>query len=167
MMPTPTRNQSLPAKIEHRLTIIESQLASACLVAILALSLIEIGARNFFDTGVPGASTLIQYLVLWVSFIGAVLAVRERHIKIDVATILLNEVWRRRLERPIFFFSMVVCGTLFWHAAGFWWDEWQSVAPDEKWVAAMGIIIPIGFCLLSLHFALRGIIGPRSPRRQK
>ncbi len=133
---------------------------------MLVLSLIEIGARNFFHTGIPGASTLIQYLVLWVSFMGAVLAVRGRHIKIDVATVLLNEAWRSRLARPISLFSMAVCGTLFWHAARFWRDEWQSVPPDEKWVAAMGVIIPIGFCLLTLHFALRGIIGPRAPERQ-
>lgn len=165
-MKNPPRSPSLPAKIEHRLTVIESWIAIACLLAMLVLSLIEIGARNFFHTGIPGASTLIQYLVLWVSFMGAVLAVRGRHIKIDVANVLLNETWRSRLARPISFFSMAVCGTLFWHAARFWRDEWQSVPPDEKWVAAMGVIIPIGFCLLTLHFALRGIIGARAPEQQ-
>ena len=162
-MTNPHHKLSLSAKIEHRLTIIESWIAIACLLAILVLSLTEIVARNFFHSGLPGASTLVQYLVLWVSFMGAVLAVRGRHIKIDVATILLSEAWRNRLVRPISFFAMLVCSTLFWHAARFWRDEWLSVPPDEKWAAAMGVIIPLGFCLLALHFALRGVIGPPAP----
>lgn len=160
------RNRSLPAKIEFYLTRAETLTASACLLAILALSLIEIGARNILHSGIPGASTMIQYLVLWVSFLGAVLAVRERHIKIDVATAWFSEAWRGRLERPIFTFSALVCGTLFWAAARFWRDEWLSVSSDEKWIAAMGIIFPVSFCLLTLHFALRVIIGPRSATRR-
>jgi TRAP-type C4-dicarboxylate transport system permease small subunit len=160
-----TRNRSWPSKIEQALTRTESLLASTCLVSMLILSLLEIGARNFFHSGIPGASTLIQYLVLWVCFLGAVVAVRERHIKIDVATHLLSETWRNKLERPIFIFCTLVCGTLFWYAVRFWHDEWLSVPSDEKWVAAMGIIFPVSFCLLSLHFALRVIIGPRTSRR--
>jgi TRAP-type C4-dicarboxylate transport system permease small subunit len=164
-MSSHARNRSLPAKIEQALTRAESLVASACLLTILVLSLIEIGARNFFHTGIPGASTLIQYLVLWVSFLGAVVAVRERHIKIDVATILISEAWRNKLERPIFLFCTLVCGTLCWYAVRFWLDEWSSVSSDEKWIAAMGSIFPVSFCLLSLHFALRVIIGPRSSKR--
>jgi len=164
-MSSHARNRSLPAKIEQALTRAESLVASACLLTILVLSLIEIGARNFFHTGIPGASTLIQYLVLWVSFLGAVVAVRERHIKIDVATILISEAWRNKLERPIFLFCTLVCGTLCWYAVRFWLDEWSNVSSDEKWIAAMGIIFPVSFCLLSLHFALRVIIGPRSSKR--
>jgi TRAP-type C4-dicarboxylate transport system permease small subunit len=160
-----TRNRSLPSRIEHALTRAETLAASACLVTMLVLSLLEIGARNFFHSGIPGASTLIQYLVLWVSFLGAVVAVRERHIKIDVATHLLSEAWRARLERPIFIFCTLICSTLFWYAVRFWHEEWLSVSSDEKWIAAMGIIFPVSFCLLSLHFALRVIIGPRSTRR--
>lgn len=164
-MITHARKQSLPAKIEQSLTRIETLVGSACLIGMLALSLTEIGARNLFHSGVPGASTLIQYLVLWVSFLGAVVAVRERHIKIDVATHLISEAWRVKLERPIFIFCTIVCSTLFWYAARFWYDELSSVSSDEKWIASMGIIFPLSFCLLSLHFALRVIIGPRTTRR--
>lgn len=159
------RNQSLPAKIEHTLTRAETLLASVCLATILLISLLEIGARNFFHSGIPGASTLIQYLVLWVSFLGAVVAVRERHIKIDIATILISENWRRKLERPIFIFCTLVCATLCWHAVRFWLDEWSNVPSQEKWIAGMGIIFPLSFSLLTLHFALRVIIGPRTSRR--
>lgn len=164
-MSNDTRNRSLLSKIESTLTRAEALVASACLVTMLVLSLLEIGARNFFHSGIPGASTLVQYLVLWVSFIGSVVAVRERHIKIDIATHLFSETWRNRLERPIFVFSTLVCGALFWHAVRFWHDEWLSVPSDEKWIAALGIVLPVSFGLLSLHFALRAIIGPRTSRR--
>lgn len=154
------QNASLPEKIENVLLRIESIVASVSLMAILLLSLIEIGARNFLHTGIPNASIVIQYLVLWVSFFGAVLAVRGRHIKLDVATLLISEAWRKKLERPIYFFSALVCATLFWAAARFWQSEWVAASPEDRWVAAMGIIFPVCFCLLSLHFALRGLIGP-------
>lgn len=120
-----SRSSSLAEKIEQLFAAIESWIAIACLLAILMLSLTEILARNFFHIGIPGASTIVQYLVLWVCFMGAVLAVQGRHIKIDVAAVLLNDAWRNRLERPLAFFSTSVCATLCWHAARFWRDEWQ------------------------------------------
>lgn len=143
----------------------ESTIAIAGLVLMLSLSLAEILLRNFFHTAIPGADILTRYLVLWVSFIGAVLAVRERHIKIEVIAIWLPEIWRRRLERPIFLFSAVVCGSISWTAMRFWHQEWLHVPPGEKWIALLGIVIPISFFLLTLHFALRFVIGPRAHER--
>jgi TRAP-type C4-dicarboxylate transport system permease small subunit len=159
------RNHTRKAKLEFYLTRTESMIAVAGLALLLGLSLAEISARNFFHTAIPGADTLNQYLVLWVSFLGAVQTVRERYIKIDVATAWLSEAWRRRLERPIFIFSAFVCGNLFWAAARFWREEWLNAPAAEKWVTALGIIIPLSFLLLTIHFALRFMIGPRSLSR--
>ena len=159
------RNRTWKAKLEFYLTSAESIVATAGLVLLLVLSLAEIGARNFFHTAIPGADILDRYLVLWVSFLGAVLAVRERHIKIDAVAVWFPEAWRRKLERPIFVFSAVVCGFLFWAALRFWREEWAHAAAAEKWVAALGAIIPLSFFLLAAHFAIRFVIGPRSPKR--
>jgi TRAP-type C4-dicarboxylate transport system permease small subunit len=161
------RNRTWKAKLEFYLTNAEGIIATAGLVLLLVLSLAEIGARNFFHTAIPGAEILDRYLVLWVSFIGAVLAVRERHIKIDAVAVWLPEAWRRKLERPIFVFSAVVCGFLFWAAVRFWWEEWAHAATAEKWVAALGLIIPLSFFLLTVQFTIRFAIGPRSPRRSE
>jgi TRAP-type C4-dicarboxylate transport system permease small subunit len=159
------RNRTWKAKLEFYLTNAESIVAIAGLVLLLVLSLAEIGARNFFHTAIPGADILDRYLVLWVSFLGAVLAVRERHIKIDAVAVWFPEAWRRKLERPIFVFSSVVCGFLFWAALRFWREEWAHAAPAEKWVAGLGVIIPFSFFLLATHYAIRFVIGPRSPDR--
>lgn len=151
-------------RLERILLRIESWAAALCLSLILLLSLFEIAARNFFHTGLPNASVVIQYLVLWVAFLGAVLAVGERHIKIDVATLLINQAWRKKLAAPIYFFSAVISAIFFWAAARFWYGEWQAALPDERWVAGMALVFPLAFFLLSVHFALRGINGPHATK---
>jgi TRAP-type C4-dicarboxylate transport system permease small subunit len=161
----PARNHTWRAKIEFIFTNVEGIIAIAGLVLLLGLSLAEIIARNFFHTAIPGADILNRYLVLWVSFLGAVMAVRERHIKIDAVAVWLPKTWRRHLERPIFLFSAAVCGGLFWAALRFWRDEWLHASDADRWIAALGVIIPLSFFLLTFHFALRFLIGPRSLRR--
>ncbi len=148
--------------IEQLLFHTEGFIAVFGLALLLLLSLTEIVARNFLHTSIPGADILSRYLVLWVCFLGAVLAVPGRHIKIDIATAWISESWRARLERPIYFFSAVACGSLGWAATRFWQSEWQYATPDEKWIAALSIIIPISFFLLALHFVICLIIGPRA-----
>lgn len=159
------RNRTTRAKLEFYFTRAESTLAISGLVLMLGLSLAEIFLRNFFHTSIPGADVLIRYLVLWVSFIGAVIAVRERHIKVEIIAAWLSDKWRTRLERPIFLFSAVVCATIAWAAMRFWYQEWINVSPQEKWIAILGIVIPLSFLLLALHFSLRFLIGPRSNTR--
>lgn len=163
---SPVRNRTWEAKLEFYLTRTESLIAIAGLVLLLLLSLAEIIARNFFHTAIPGAEVVDRYLVLWVSFLGAALAVRERHIKVDAVAVWLPDTWRGRLERPIFLFSAIVCGALFRAAVRFWREEWTYAPATEKWITMLGIIIPLSFFLLTFHFALRFLIGPRSAGRR-
>lgn len=159
------RNRTWMAQLEFQLTRAESFVAIAGLVLLLGLSLAEIGARNFFHSSIPGADVLDRYLVLWVSFLGAVLAVRGRHIKIDALAVWFPESWRRRLERPIFLFSSLVCGSLSWAAMRFWREEWLHAPAAERWITVLAVILPLSFFLLTVHFALRFLIGPRAPGR--
>ena len=153
------------AKLEHYFTHVESAFAVSGLILMLGLSLTEIVLRNFFHYSIPGADILIRHLVLWVSFLGAVLAVRERHIKVEIIAAWLPELWRRRLERPIFLFSALVCGVIGWAAVRFWQQEWINAPAGEKWIALLSFVIPLGFVLLTLHFTLRFVIGPRTHER--
>ena len=160
-----TRNRTWKAKLEFYFTRIESALAIFGLVLMLGLSLVEVILRNLFHTSIPGADVLIRYLVLWVSFIGAVVAVRERHIKVEIISAWLPDIWRRHLERPIFLFSAIVCTMIARAAVRFWYQEWVNVPPGEKWIAMLSIVIPLSFMLLAVHFILRFLIGPRSSER--
>lgn len=91
--------------------------------------------------------------------LGAVLATDfDRHIKVDIAATLLPRV-AALLQRPFQFLAAGVCGLLSNAAWHFWREEWAYAAPGEAWIAALEIILPVGFALLALHFLLLGL-GP-------
>jgi TRAP-type transport system small permease protein len=141
-------------------------LAALSLLTLLLLSLAQIAARNLFHTGLPVADTLSRYLVLYVAMLGAVAATEgDRHIKIDIATTLLPHL-ARLLHRPFQVLSGIACALLSrasWH---FWREEWQYAATDERWIAMLEIILPVGFALLAVHFLILGLGRERrrSPR---
>jgi TRAP-type C4-dicarboxylate transport system permease small subunit len=146
-------------RLENALAGLEAALAVFGLMLMLLLAFVQLIARNFFDTGFPTADTLLRYLVLLVSFLGAVMAVREqRHIKIDLLVVSVPEKWRPWLDTLLSLISAAVCGTLCWAAGRFWRTGWQVAAPTEKWVAALALILPISFGLLCLEFALRALV---------
>jgi len=146
--------------IRDRLVQFEVLLAAASLLLLLLLALIQIIARNGFDTGIAQADSLTRHLVLYVTFFGAALAIdRERHIKIDIASTLLSEKTRALLYRPLQILAAVVCGFLADAAVRFWRDEWAYVQDYERWQTLVGLILPTGFILLTLHFLLAAILG--------
>ena len=139
---------------------LERWIGGLCLFALLALALVQIVARNFFDAGIPVADTLTRYLVLYVTFFGATLAVHaHRHIKIDVICACLSECWLARLHRPIHFLGAVICGLFCQAGIVYWRDEWQYAGDHERWMVILSIVIPIGFGLLAVHFLLSAILG--------
>src|SRR3990170_1259495 len=56
----------------------EDGLTAAALLAMGVLPVLELVLRTFFRTGVPGSSGYVQHLTLWVGFLGAMIATRER-----------------------------------------------------------------------------------------
>jgi TRAP-type C4-dicarboxylate transport system permease small subunit len=149
-------------KLRTLLTKLEIYFAAGSLFLLLVLSLGQIVARNFFNTGIPAADTLARHLVLYVTFFGAVLAVEYRsHIKIDVVTAWLSPSTLDKLFRPIHLFCAVVCGYFAVAAARFWSDEWQYAAAGDRWTSMMDLILPVGFGLLCLHFLFGALMGPQ------
>ncbi len=147
-------------RLERALARIEAAVAVAALVAMVLLSVLQILARNLFDTGLPGVDVLLRYLVLVVSFLGAVLAVRDRrHIRLDAAVGLLPEAWKRPLGVGFDLFSALVCGVLTWAAVRYWLEAWRYAEVGRHWLAALSIVLPLSLGLLSLHFLLRAWIG--------
>lgn len=158
----PARVARRLAAARERLIRLEGALAGISLLLIILLSLGQIGARNFFDTGLPAAATLVRHLVLYVLFLGAVLAVeQQRHIKIDALAAWLPETWNRHLARPLNLLAAVVCALFTRAAVRFWADAWHYAEPGQHWATALDLIIPVGFGLLSLHFLLHTLLGPR------
>ena len=139
---------------------IETWLAAASLMLLLCLAVAQILARNLFDTGIAEADSLTRYLVLYVTFFGAAVAVeRDRHIKIDVCCVMLPTRALHTLYRPMRAIAALVCAVLTAAAIRFWLDAWQFAPVHERWQVLAALVIPVGFALLTLQFALAALLG--------
>ncbi len=142
------------------LTSMETFMAAASLLLLLALVFGQVLARNFFDSSIPAADILSRYLVLYVTFFGAALAIeKHRHIRLDVIAACLPPEKTNSLHAPLYLISAIVCTLLCWAAIRFWYDDWQHVAEYERWTSLLALITPFGFGLASLHFLLGGLFG--------
>ncbi len=137
----------------------ESWLAAASLLSLLLLISAQIISRNLFDMGLPAADALSRQLVLFVTFFGAILAVeRQQHITIDVASAIVPAL-SRKLIRPLYFIAGSICSVLSFAAIRFWLDAWTYKTNSDQWQVIVGLIIPVGFILLALHFMLTVLLG--------
>jgi TRAP-type transport system small permease protein len=147
-------------RCQTALVRVEEWLVLFSVLLLLGASLTQIVARNFFHSGFPLADPLGRHLVLYIAFLGAALAVaQDRHIKIDIAGYLLTACARARLYRPFCLVAALVSVLFFSAAARFFHAAWQAAAPNEHWVMAMAVILPIGYLLLVIHFLLQAAVG--------
>jgi len=152
---------SLLKKFSNTLTLVAGWLAALSLLLLIVLALVQILARNLFDSGIAEADTLTRYLVLYVTFFGAAVAVqRGRHIRIDVLCALLQPAMVGKLYRPMHTGAAVICGLFTDAAIRFWRDGWQFAPQHEQWLSLVGLIIPVGFALLTVQFLLAAVLGP-------
>ncbi|MCG6937709.1 MAG: TRAP transporter small permease [Gammaproteobacteria bacterium] len=142
-------------KFEQALVKLESIIGALSLFLMLALSLLQIITRNFFDFGYAEIEIINRNLLLICGLMGTVLATSKlRHIKIDALTIFINKRWLKNICCPLALFSAVVCAFMCYYACIFVLDEWEYAPANERWALPFNLIYPFGFGLLSLHFAL-------------
>lgn len=144
----------------------EEFLVSAALGAMVLLVLIQIVLRNFFSIGIPGGAEMVRHLVLWVAFLGAGLAARDRkHIKIELAGHLVTPTAHRLFELATGLFSVIICSILFYASITFVYVDYQgggAIAFFNVPVWILQVIIPVGFAVITLRFALRFVENVRS-----
>ncbi len=146
---------SLAFKVKHGLILIEKIVAASSLLLLLLLAIIQIIARNFFDTGFSEMAVISRHLILFIIFMGAALVSEQnRHIKIDILTAFLNTQQQEKLIRPLLLVSALVSAIFAWYAGVFWLDEWHYAPINERWSVYLALILPIGFFILALHLFL-------------
>jgi len=151
---------SLAFKIKHGLIFFEKIVAASSLLLLLLLAIIQIIARNFFDTGFAEMAVISRHLILFIIFMGAALVSEQnRHIKIDILTAFLNTEQQEKLIRPLLLISALVSAVFAWYAGVFWLDEWHYAPPNERWSVYLALILPIGFFILALHLFLLTVTG--------
>lgn len=126
----------------------------AGLALMAALPLAEVAGRRLFDQGVPGSVQFVQHLTLWIAFLGAMVAARQRrHLSLATASFLPQKSrWLTTL-----FASTVSTGII----AALTRAAFEVVELDRASVTtlAFGIplwvaetIMPIGFAVMGIRF---------------
>jgi TRAP-type C4-dicarboxylate transport system permease small subunit len=147
-------------KIKHGLILFEKLVAASSLFLLLIFAIVQIIARNFFDTGFSNMDVISRHLILFIIFMGAALVSEQnRHIKIDILVPLLNKQQQAKLIRPVLLLCAIISAIFAWHSVGFWLDEYIYAPANERWSVYLALILPIGFSILSLHLFLLTITG--------
>ncbi len=145
--------------LEHALTRVELGAALLAFAAMLALSVADIVGRNLFHATLPGGDLVLRQLVLWVALPGAALAVAaQRHLHLDPASLAARPAWQKLTAIPFNLGSAIICALLTHAAWMYWLDEWQYQSAEAVWLAWLGLILPVAFGLLALHFLLRAVL---------
>ncbi len=138
--------------------LLESGAAAVALLTMASLPIAEAAVRLFYPSGIPGAANWVQYLTLWVAFLGAMIAARRGELlSLDVAEHLLSG----RLETTAKTFTagvtVAVCAVL--ARAGYQIVAVERAAGDvlvlgvPVWVTA--VIMPVGFAVIGIRAVSR------------
>ncbi|HOV98733.1 MAG TPA: TRAP transporter small permease [Bacteroidota bacterium] len=146
--------------LEKYLTKIESVVVVVLLSVMVLLGFIQVVLRNVFQSGIIWADIVLRHLVLWLGFVGALLATTtDRHISIDAFARFMPMRVQHGVAVVTNIFAAVVCFFLFKAALTFIGfeisDQHTVYANVPAWYAE--IIIPLGYALLVIHFSLRVI----------
>jgi TRAP-type C4-dicarboxylate transport system permease small subunit len=149
--------------LDDKINRLEQALIAVLLLTMILIAFLQIVLRNFFATGVDWGDALVRYLVVWVGFVGAAIAVKEgKHITIDVISRALSGVRRRLLQAVSNTCSAAICGLLTW--AGIKFIRFEAEMGGTVflklpvWVPEL--IIPVSFGLMTLRYVLRLFTSP-------
>jgi TRAP-type C4-dicarboxylate transport system permease small subunit len=147
-------------------TRVEGWLLVFFLGLMVVLAFLQVLLRNAFGTSLGWGDVLVRQLVMWAGFIGAAVAAsEERHISIDALTKFLAKRWAHVVRVVTNAFAAVVAGFLANAAWGLVSSEQQSPNGDllpgvPEWVGLA--IIPVGYVLIAIHFAINVAINALS-----
>jgi TRAP-type C4-dicarboxylate transport system permease small subunit len=138
---------------------IEEVLFTLIIITMIGIGLAPIVLRYAGMAGLTWTESLSQHMLLWITFLGAGTAIRERSsISIDAAPHLLSVRKRIFLRAFTELVSAVVCGVLVWVSILFVKDTWEF---DRNTIAFLNIrewwlqgALPCGFLLLTLRLII-------------
>jgi TRAP-type C4-dicarboxylate transport system permease small subunit len=142
---------------------IEDWLLAILVLILVALAGAQIILRNFFDTGLSWADPLLRALVLWTGMLGALAAVRyDKHIALDVLQRFLTPRLRWISRVLTLGFAAVICAAMAWFSVDLVKIDLTSGSNAFAGVPSWFVesILPAGFALMALRFALRAFSPP-------
>ncbi len=143
--------------IDRAFTRVVKGMLATVLLTMVALVFLQVVLRQFFNTGISWADVASRHMVLWIAFLGAMLATRSRqHISIDLLTRLMHRKARNALRFMLDIAACVVCAFLAVAAVKLVIQERaMGTIPFlgiPLWV--IQLIIPLGFTMMAIEYAL-------------
>ncbi|PIR18174.1 MAG: C4-dicarboxylate ABC transporter permease [Deltaproteobacteria bacterium CG11_big_fil_rev_8_21_14_0_20_49_13] len=146
-----------------------SKIVTALLIIFLSfmigIAFLQIILRNFFDTGFSWADVTVRHMVLWVGFLGAVIAaIEDRHISLDIFSRMLPQKFKKYVSKLVYLGSSFVCAVLAYASYKFVASERmmesELFAGVPVWLAE--VVIPVTFAMLGFLFLIRVILRPKA-----
>ncbi len=147
-------------KINSFVAQTETYILVLVVLIMVIFSFAQVVLRNVFDQGILWGDILLRHLVLWVGFIGASIASREeKHINIDVFSRLMKGRYKPISQGIVYLFATFITYLLMNASWAFVMDEkeYETILFGDVASWYFQIIIPIGFGLMAIRFALHAI----------
>lgn len=145
--------------IDNALTRVVNIALVSLFSLLMSLAFVQVFLRYFFNSSILWGDIAGRTLVIWVGFLGAVLATREnKHFHIDVLTRFLRERYQLWFQSLSNLFASVICFLLGQASQTYLNIEGQSKTFLELPVSVVELVIPLGFYLMMFQFALRTVI---------
>jgi len=145
------------SSVDRTFARIVKTLLIVILLAMVGFVVLQVILRNIFDSGIPWADVAARHMVLWVAFLGAMLATRSRqHISIDAITCVIPRRARNAVRIALDALACVVALILAKAALSFVIEE-RAMGTElfigiPTWVAQ--VVIPFGFAMISIEYAI-------------
>ena len=137
---------------------VEKLVALVVLFFLILVPVAEIILRKAFRTGLPGSAAYVKHLVVWITFLGGMLASKEgKHLALSAGITKIRPKYQPLVTSFINLISTSVCTTLTWSAlslviVGFDADVRAGIIPIQLAIS----IIPIGYLVIAVRFAFSG-----------
>ncbi|PON12029.1 TRAP transporter small permease [Candidatus Entotheonella serta] len=149
-------------RLERWGTAIENATLVALFGVMLALAVSQIILRIFFSAGFVWTDELLRLIVMWITLVASIAAGRsDRHLRIDLISHVLPELYVRLSRVLVDVFAAGVCGLLAWQSYRFLMLSIESgdtiLVNVPAWTAYC--ILPFAFLLLAYRFILTAAMG--------
>lgn len=145
-------------KVNRTLIVIENGIAGLCLIGAVGLAVIAIILRAGFDTIIFWSEEAIIYLIIFSTFFGAIITLRDNeHVNVDILPSLLNKTGKKVMALIAGVVTVAYMGTI----AVLGWMllaepfSFDTVTPALKLpLGAVETALPVAFTLMFIRALL-------------
>jgi TRAP-type C4-dicarboxylate transport system permease small subunit len=144
------------SRFERYLVAANRAIVFAMMAVMATLVFVNVVARYVFNFSIIWTEEVSQYLMIWIAYLGAGLALREgRHVAVEMLQDRLPTALGRRLRMAVGGLVLIFLGVvtvLGFQFAAFVWNQETPVLNISLGIPSLAI--PIGTLLFALHLIL-------------